>query len=302
MASDNRCLTCASLEIFLQQGVLGVVVTYNAESYIADNIEAALEAGVSELVVWDNASDDRTREILGQYANYLTIIENDKNLGFGAAVNRAIKMASRDGFERILLLNPDCRLSPEVLIAMNARLDESPEIAVVAPAMVYPGGERAISGGGFPSLAKEILAFSRLDDHLPRHLVRGCLRVLQPIPAFGRMLLTMQTVTNREAIDVDWVSGFCMLIKEDAWRTVGGFNEDFFLYFEDVALCRELRQAGWRVVNDLSVVAVHDESASAKHHRKDSHYFRAMLRYFRRYGTPIEKFGAKMFLAWRMWA
>jgi N-acetylglucosaminyl-diphospho-decaprenol L-rhamnosyltransferase len=265
--------------------ILCVIVTHNAGQYIEACIDAARVAQLRHLVVWDNASADDTVARVSRLG--VRVEPSTTNLGFGRAVNGAVLAA--DWEKSILALNPDCLVTREALQSMVDVLNENQGVGVVAPAMEYPSGERAISAGGNPSLTKELFSRAHVDDVISRRHLSRALGVAGRAGIGRRMARYLHSVDSREAREFDWVSGFCMLIRAEAWRAVGGFDERFFLYFEDVAFCRSARASGWRVVSDGRAAVVHDESASTRLRGKSTHYYAGMWQYFRFYGTPVQK-------------
>jgi len=267
--------------------VLCVIVTYNSEKYILGCIESALTSGLRRVVVWDNASTDGTPGILGGVTDpRVVVLRSDENLGFAKAVNRAVRSVDL-GDSDILLLNPDCLLSKDTFDGLVGSLDRDPRVGVVAPSMMLPGGHRGISGGGRPSLLKEATARLGFERRLPAWLRRILARALvwSRLSGLGDYL---RTQTMAEPLELFWVSGFCMLIRNAAWVEVGGMDERFFLYFEDVAFCSRAREGGWKILANLALSAAHDESASSTPSSKSEHYYAAMWTYFALHGTRLQ--------------
>jgi GT2 family glycosyltransferase len=89
-----------------------------------------------------------------------------------------------------------------------------------------------------------------------------------------------------EAIPVDWVSGFCMMIRREVFDRISGFDEDYFLYFEDVDICRRTAREGFAVKLVRNVSALHLESTSTGPAGKSRHYYQGLSVYFRKHGSP----------------
>jgi len=265
--------------------ILCVIVTHNAAKYIEACIDAAQAAQLRHIIVWDNASVDDTVERLSRLG--VRVEPSVVNLGFGRAVNAAVLAAGWD--KHILALNPDCLLATQALQSMVELLNRDSCVGVVAPAMEYPNGARAISAGADPSLTKELLSRAHVDDVVSRKQLGRALGLAERIGIGRGMSRYLHSVDSRDAREFDWVSGFCMLIRAQTWQAVGGFDERFFLYFEDVAFCRLARARGWRIVSDGRAAVVHDESASTRRTGKSTYYYAAMWQYFRFYGTPLQK-------------
>jgi GT2 family glycosyltransferase len=217
----------------------------------------------------------------------IRVTKSEVNVGFGRAVNAAAEgCASCDA---LLLVNPDCILPAETYRRMVRHLAESPEVSAVAPAMVDPAGRPGIAGGAKPTMLKEALALLHLDAVVPDR-VRPRLAKRLGRGGWGRSLTSyLQTLASQGPVTMDWVSGFCLLVRMSAWQDVGGFDPAFFLYFEDVDLCDRLRVAGGKVVCLSDVSARHGGSVSTKRVGKGRVYRGGMRRYFEKNGTAVER-------------
>lgn len=171
-------------------------------------------------------------------------------------------------------------------------LSADPGIGVVAPQMRYADGEPGISAGPDVSMLKEWLAALRVDHLVPGRVKRALARsrLLR-----GRIAMLDYLDQGGSAADTDvaWVSGFCMLVRGDAFRAVNGFDPSFFLYFEDVDLCKRLRAAGWRVVSVGNAWAMHRESTSTSAVGKNRLYRSGLVTYCDKYGTAVDRFLAR---------
>lgn len=277
-----------------QFNVHGIVVTFNSQGYVRGAVDAAISCGVRTISIWDNASSDNTVSILRSIESpTLRVTFSQENVGFGVAINRVVEEASPCE-KYLLLLNPDCILEAPALASMIARADADASVGIVAPGMAYPNGKRGISGGAFPSLLKELAALIRIDHLFGETARRTLLAILEAVAPRWGITDYLATQTASDVRSIDWVSGFCMLVRRDCWEQIGGFDERFFLYFEDIQLCRAARLAGWIVLADLTSTVVHDESASTRGGGKGLHYRRAMWLYFTHYGTNAQRFVARL--------
>jgi N-acetylglucosaminyl-diphospho-decaprenol L-rhamnosyltransferase len=163
---------------------------------------------------------------------------------------------------------------------------------VVAPLMRYPDGEYGVSSGSDPSMAKEWLAALRVDELVPDGVKRSMARSAW-LRSKVRMLDYVDVEPGPETREVDWVSGFCMLVRAPAFHQIGGFDPKFFLYFEDVDICKRLRDAGWGVASVGAAVAEHKESTSTASVGKTRLYRSGMTVYFDQHGTGRQRLLAK---------
>jgi len=252
-----------------------VIVSYNSSKELPSCLEALRDIPGIELIVVDNASSDDSCAIALDYG--ARVIANSTNVGFAGGVNVGV-MAATEGRD-VLLLNPDCQVNRRCIRSLAARLRDNRQFGIVAPMMQYPDGSIGISGGSRPSLLKEWAAAFQLDRCVPNAVARSILRVLHPVLP-DSFVHYLGTAKDGRLHRVDWVSGFCMLIRRDVLTSIGGLSERFFLYFEDVDLCERANEAGWFCGIDASVAALHSESSAALRVGKSKLYFDGVVAYF----------------------
>jgi GT2 family glycosyltransferase len=268
--------------------VTAIIVAFNSARELPQCIAGLRAAGVRDVVLVDNASRDESADVALQLD--VRVIKSEINVGFGAAVNRAVSMASEP---YVLLVNPDCVVAAESVDLLVATLDTYSDLGAVVPSMTYPDGSFGIAGGPEPSMLKEWIAHSGIDARLPRR-VRGWLGKGSDLPGLGRLLGYADPAPGGGIVRVGWVSGWCMLLRADAFSAVGGFDEDFFLYFEDVDLCVRLRQVGYQVGIVGHAVASHDESSSTRRVGKSRLYAQGMRVYFAKHGGAVQQLGSRI--------
>jgi GT2 family glycosyltransferase len=259
------------------KAVSAVMVSYNSAEDIGSSIAALTKVGLSAVYLVDNASGDASRELAT--AAGAVVLPQSTNLGFGKAVNRGVE---RVDTEFLLLVNPDCVIDSDAIEGMLTAIIAEPAISAVAPVMKYPDGSTGITGAADPFILKEILAFLRIDDLIPKTFAS----ILAGLPLLRSTRLASYALKEYppEFHDYDWVSGYCMLLRTAAFRDVGGFDDRFFLYFEDADLCRRLRQCGYRVGVVGDAQALHYESTSTGPRGKSTFYTDGMAVYFAIYG------------------
>lgn len=234
--------------------VAAVVVNYNAgdELRLALQSIAAECSGIDwEAVVVDNASTDGSASIVSRLSPRAALIANAANVGFGRAVNQAVAASSAP---LLLLINPDCQLRPGALAALRAVIDADPSCAIVGPKILDPDGSVQGSARGDPDMLTGL--FGRT----------GQLRTRLPLsPAARRNVVVDDAIASgAESTVVDWVSGACMLIRRAALEAVGGFDERYFLYWEDADVCRRLRRHGYQIRYAPGASAVHTVGRSSR--------------------------------------
>src|SRR5215217_5586659 len=218
-----------------------VVVTFNALPWV----ERALESVRGhETIVVDNGSIDGTVDLVREQFPEARLIQQG-NKGLGSGSNAGMRVAAGDWF---LLLNSDAWPIEGALERLVAFGEAHPEAAVVGPRLRFPDGRLQRSVRGFPTpwrLATEYLFLRKL---APRS------RVLNSFYAGG--------FAHDEVREADWLYGACLLVRRDATDSVGLFDEDFFLFSEEVDWCYRFRQAGWKVLFYPGAEAVHVGGAS----------------------------------------
>lgn len=203
---------------------------------------SGLRRGDAEVILVDNHSPleksvPRLRRLAG-----VSLRRLGRNRGFARAVNEGWRLSQG---EWLLLLNPDVTLSDGFLDGVLGLVDrlqrEQPEVGVVGFHLKNPDGSRQLSAGPFPTLL----------GTLARWLLPRSRRKYHALPADRRR-------------PVDWVTGCCFLVRRTCLEQLGGFDPDFFLYYEDVDLCRRAWEAGWTVAFEPGLSVIHHQPLHAR--------------------------------------
>lgn len=236
-----------------------VIVSWNTAALLADCFTSLRDGALGldrEIIVVDNASSDGTPEMIARGYPDARLIRNAANVGFARANNQGLH-ASRGQY--VLFLNSDTIVPAGTLTALVQFMDDHPDASACGPRLVGADGHaQAFAFGGDPTIA-----------YL---LARGWNRLL-----FSRPLHDWETDL---AQPVDWVSGASLLARRDALDEVGGFDEKFFMYFEDNDLCLRLRRAGWKIFYNPTVTITHFGGASLNQSALRTRWYDASLRYF----------------------
>jgi N-acetylglucosaminyl-diphospho-decaprenol L-rhamnosyltransferase len=245
--------------------VSAVVVNYNAKEHLLACIASLRAEGIEEIVVADNSSVDGSEAAVRATDPDVDYHQTGANLGLGTGTNRG---AARTQPERpfLLCINPDAQLEPGALKAMVAAFDGRPRLGIVGPRIEDPDGSLYPSVRTFPNLIDSI-----------GHAFLGLVWGDNPFTRRYRML----DWDHAAAADVDWVSGACFVIRRECWGVIGGFDEGYFMYAEDLDLCWRARRAGWDVAYEPSARAVHAQGVSTDRHpyRMIAEHHRALLRF-----------------------
>lgn len=222
----------------------------------------------SEIWVVDNASTDDTIEMLGREFPSVRVIANAENVGFTRANNQALAVAQG---RYLFLLNPDTELRPGALAALMSYMQANPHAGILGPKLYFGDGSLQSSRRRFPTLATAFVESTRLQQWFPRN------RVLTRY----YMLDTSDDSTQ----PVDWINGSAMFVRRAVYDMVGGFDERFFMYSEELDWCYRAKQAGWQVVYVPSAQVTHYEGKSSEQvaaHR-DIYFHSSKVRFFEKY-------------------
>jgi N-acetylglucosaminyl-diphospho-decaprenol L-rhamnosyltransferase len=244
-----------------------VVVNYEAGPLLLDSVRSLLAdtsaGGPPAVVVVDNASTDDSVTTLRAAVPSVAVVETGRNLGYAAAANRGI---ARTDAPVVAVCNADVRVQPGAGAALLRRLDAEPDLAAVGPAIVEPDGTR------YPS-ARRVVSAADAVGH-------GTLVRVWPGNPYTRRYRQLDADPDQPR-DVDWVSGAAVWLRRAALDAVGGWDERYFMYVEDVDLCWRLRRGGWRVGFEPAATVVHVQGASTARHpyRMIAAHHRSLLRF-----------------------
>jgi GT2 family glycosyltransferase len=274
--------------------VSAILVNYNAGGELALALQSIADdlAGRSwEAVVVDNASADGSVDAVAAFAPHARVIRNRENVGFARGVNQGLAATSGPA---LLIINPDCRLSPGAFGALSRELDTSDRVALVGPRILNPDGSVQGSARGDPDMLTGLFGRTTL------------LRRALPRLAVSRRNVVTDGVVDDASIEVDWVSGACMLARRSALLQVGGFDERYFLYWEDADLCRRLRGQGYRIRYVPGATAVHRVGHSSRDARSSAirAFHQSAYLYYSTHVAPTaspKRLAARVLLAARCW-
>ena len=221
-----------------------IIVSYNSREQLRACVEPLLDTPEAHVIVVDNASPDASLDVVQGLP--VTAIQRSSNGGFATGVNAGWRAGSSP---YVLLLNPDARIGAESLRALTSVLDEAPEVGAVAPRIVNDDGSLDHSQRRFP----------RLRSTYARALF---LHRIFPAAAWTDELVRDEDAYSDRRTP-EWVSGACVLVRREALVELDGLDEGFFMYSEDVDLCRRLRSAGYGLVFEPAALVEHVGGASA---------------------------------------
>jgi GT2 family glycosyltransferase len=247
------------------------IVNWNTREHLRHCLEALHEHHGRldlQVIVVDNASSDGSADMVRADFTEVVLIVNDDNVGYARGNNQALERADA---EFALLLNPDTIVTDGALRALLDCAARHPKAGGLAPRLVYPDGRLQHSCRSFPTpdaVIYEVLGLSRLFPRSRR---------------FGKYKMTWWRYDDERQVDQPMASAF--LLRREAAREVGVFDEDFPIFFNDVDLCQRLRDAGWEIWFTPEATVIHAHAASTSQVRRrmivESHG--SFLRYYRKH-------------------
>ncbi len=254
-----------------------IIVNFNGRDHLAHGL-AELARTVplgTEVIVVDNGSTDDSLALIEDHFPDTVVVPLEENLGFGAANNRGVAHARGDV---LVLLNSDAWPAQGTLEALGAGLERDPTVGLVAPQLRYPDGRLQFSWVPESGVLGEALQMAR-----NRFETRSWNHTL--VPALLRALT-----------GPGWYSGACLAVRREAFEAIDGFDERIFLYFEDVDLCRRLRQAGWSLGAVPDATVFHVKGGSVDATTFNVRYREGQLAYYDKHRPRWER----RFLRWKL--
>lgn len=215
-----------------------VVVNFGSHALLAEHL-VAVTADLSGalIVVVDNYSDAAERSAVARLAaqEHWLLVPLDENTGFGVGSNRGAEAALANGRDSLMFLNPDATIDRPSVEAMLEALDHD-RMAIVAPRIVTAGGRLWSAGMDIDAQTGDSRPWRVRDEH-------------PGVPTLA------------------WFTGACLLVGAELWTKVGGFDDDYFLYWEDVDFCVSAQKVGGTLRLVETATAVHDVGATQSQHR-----------------------------------
>ncbi|MFN2114731.1 MAG: glycosyltransferase family 2 protein [Anaerolineae bacterium] len=241
--------------------VVAVIPAWNARSRLDDVLDA-LDGQVEHVVVVDNLSSDGTAAWLSTARANVACLESGDNIGYAAAVNRAIEHARRWSPDAVLLVNDDAVFGPGAVALLSAALERDATIGAASAHMVYADDEGTLNGAG-----------GTFDRERGWAALRGA-----GTPDDGRFT---------GSPDVEYPSGAASLLRSAALDDVGGMDEAYYLYFEDADWGLRAAELGWRTIYVPEARVVHVGSAGTADDPARRRYYnvRNRLRLARRHAS-----------------
>jgi len=232
-----------------------IIVNYNTKRTTAKCLKSVFAycTSAKEVIVVDNNSSDGSGEFLEKNFPSVKILKNKKNLGFARANNQGAAQARGD---ILFFLNSDVLIQRNIISVIEEDLYQYNNRGVAAPSLLTEQRvEQEHSHGDFPGLFSLVV---------------------------NKLKTGKKKKTKDGIIETDWVSGAALAVKKRVYDRVGGFDEGFFMYFEDIDLCRRIKDQGYKVIQDKRISLIHRGGVSFgnAYKKKKQYYYRSQDYYF----------------------
>lgn len=249
-----------------------IIVNWNTQELLANCITSLQETVRNlryDIWVVDNASTDGSVEMLRDRFPAVNVIVNETNEGFARANNRG--MAASQG-RYMLLFNSDALATPTAVEALVALAEAQPQAAIVGAHLVNADGTFQASHTNFPTLYREFLILSGLGRRFT-----------------GYWYPSHSAEETQGSKSVDYVEGACLLVRREAYETVGGLDEGYFMYAEEVDWCFTLKAHGWQIWYEPAARIIHLGGASSTNRRtaREADLYRSRVRFFKKHRGPV---------------
>jgi len=246
-----------------------IILNWNGGQVLIDCLESIYARShrfAFEVIVVDNASTDGSPDRVATEFPQVRLLRNKRNLGFAGGNNRGLEVAQG---RCLLLLNNDTIVLNDALEVMLDEMEAHPEVGILGCRLLNPDASLQRSCGIFPNLLTEFLDQTMLHRLFP--------------------LYKMGHRTYDAPREVDWVTGACMLVRREVYEQVGGLDEGFHMFLEDVDWCMRVRRAGWQVRYTPAARIIHLKGYSSQsvlpHMLVEDQ--RSAYRFFRKHYGPL---------------
>jgi GT2 family glycosyltransferase len=259
-----------------------VIVNFNAGHFLRDTVASVLQSpAVAQVFVIDNASTDGSLDLLSSIRdNRIIVVRNEANRGFAAGCNMGLALATS---EYVLLLNPDCVVEKGAIERLASELASSERVGMAGPLLLNPDGSEQAGG-------------RRVTPTPRRALVRafGLSSLRRFFPGAFPDFLLHQEPLPAGSIEVEAISGACMMVRGAAIAEVGLLDEQYFLHCEDLDWCMRFQQRGWSIIFVPDAKVIHYLSVSTSQWPLSTEWYKhkGMIRFYRKflrddYSAPV---------------
>jgi GT2 family glycosyltransferase len=247
-----------------------IIINYKTEQLTINCVNSilALPDNNREIIVIDNASGESSVKIIeNELGGKIKLIKNQINLGFAGANNQGAALAQGDF---LLFLNSDTIIKDNIFKNIENLFINDSQIGIISPRLKTENNNyQKMAFGLFPTFWKIITRKSQKEINIE---------------------------SSEKQREVDWVSGCSLFIKKDVFNKTGGWDDNFFLYFEDIDLCKRVKDKGYKIIvdNTNSIIHLGGKSLKANKERK-KYYYASQDYYFKKHHNIFTQLGIKVF-------
>lgn len=263
-----------------------IIVSWNVCDLLRACLRSVFDTAVGlptplEVIVVDSASQDHTVPMIQREFPQVRLVACEQNVGFAKGNNIGLELARGD---YLFLLNPDTLVHAGALSSLVNYLVQNPHVGMVAPQLRNEDGTVQSSRRRFPTLATGFWESTWLQPYAPEQVLRH---------------FYMADVADEDTAVVDWVQGAAMMIRREVYAQVGGMDEAYFMYSEELDWCRRIKlEGGWPIVYLPEAQITHYQGKSSEQASTQRHinFNRAKLRYYRKYHGRVAATTLRLFL------
>lgn len=252
-----------------------IILTFNSQDYIEKLIKSLIKffkedirSGKIEIVVVDNNSRDQTVSLVKKIRD-IKLIENKENLGFSKGINLG---ASKSSSEYLVIINPDAEFKEGNILEAVKMFDKDKKLGVIGGRIINGSGKYEKSAGRFLKTFEILLMSLGLDE-----------------------IFAVRNSPNNLR-EVDFVSGGFMIIRKSLFKKLSGFDENLFMYIEDMEFCYRVKKEGYKVIFDPKLTIFHKSHGSSSRSFAIKNIYKGLLYFQKKHGNSISYFMTKLIL------
>ncbi len=253
-----------------------IIVSWNVADLLAACLESIYRSSPDhqtlEIIVVDSSSSDHTVAMIRERFPHVHLLPQSENVGYTRGNNLGLA-AARGRY--LLLLNPDTEVIGDALAQMIDYLDLHPSVGVVGPRTLNSDGSQQSTRRRFPTFAVGLVESTWLQSWAPKGLLEHYYAA---------------DIADDATAEVDWVQGSGLMARREVYTDIGGLDEGYVMFSEELDWCRRAKAAGWRVVYLGSAKIIHHGGKSTEQvaARKHIHFQESKLRYFRKHHGALQ--------------
>ncbi len=223
-----------------------VLINWNSFEYTSQCIESLMNCDQTQfdIIVVDNGSEDGSGKKLKDNFPQINLVQSDSNIGFAGGNNLGMAQAIDSKYTYIMMLNNDTFVEPNLIDVLANYMDHNPEVGIIQPKIFFNHDRTLLWNGG--SYFNPIISLAHTKGYFKK-----------------------DSKEYNSIKEVDWVTGCAFFTRSDILKKSGGFNEKFFIYFEDVDLSFRIKKLGYKLIYHPGGIVYHIEGMSNKSKTKD---------------------------------